>query len=590
MRRLNSEKIMNVLKNTVIRFPLTMIFVFILTIWQFIEEDFFFTYEHTFLLLVTGILLSATSQLLYEQLFRERPQRRWLLYGGVILFVILYHIYLTSSYSQIDDVWGLYSIPGIRTMILYFVTIILFTWVPTIRSKYTFSESFLVTFKAYFSTSFFSLVLFLGVLFIVLLFEFLFFSLEIDWFKYSTILIFYTFSPILFLTFIPAYYLEDHTTDSAARTADEAIQVPKFLHHLISYILVPIMAILTAIIVAYILTNIGGAFFAENILEGLLLNYTISGWILLIIADQIDNKMVRAFKKIFPISLLFVIIFQMISTFLQIREVGVTHGRYIILLFGVGSIISGIWYLLKQERLKILPIVAMVAGLIALIPPIDAMSVSVSQQKKRINEILERNGMMVDSDYVIPNPAVPEEDQEQLQESFDYLSDIRALNQLEWLPEEHYASVDEYLGFNDGEGFTEPGDTRERESRIQTAVSLEGESLRIPVGDFEQVFHLSLNSDRNTFSQSFPLNGEEYEIDVAVDDELIIRLNPSGVQGPLEFDFTYVLEEFADDPDLVLPQEELTFTQEVDNQQVQIIIKWLYVRSGLMDIEFYVLL
>ena len=137
----------------------------------------------------------------------------------------------------------------------------------------------------------------------------------------------------------------------------------------------------------------------------------------------------------------------MVSTFLQIQEVGVTHGRYIILMFGVGSIISAIWYIFKKNRLQILPIVAMVLGLISLIPPIDALTISVNQQRGRINDVLNKYEMLVDSDEVVPNSEVSEEEQEIIQDSLNYLSEIHALNQLEWLPEEYYYREDEYLGF-----------------------------------------------------------------------------------------------------------------------------------------------
>src|SRR5690625_18974 len=539
MKRINSEKIMNQLKAIVVRFPFTMIFIILLTLWQLLNEEVFFTFEPTFLLLVAGILLSTTSQLLYEHMFREQSKMRWILYGAVILFVVLYNLYLSFSYSQIDGSWSFYSIPGIRTMILYFVTIILFIWVPTIRTKYRFSDTFLVAFKAYFGAAFFSVILFLGIFFTLLLFELLFFSLETNWFSYSSTLVFCLFAPTLFLTFIPEYYTEERFVEEDVRAPDEAIQMPKFLHHLISYILIPVMAVLTAIIVLYILTNIAGRFFEENILEGLLLNYAINGWILLILTDTMDNVIVRWFKRIFPIALIFVVLLQMYSTFLQIQEVGVTHGRYIILLFGVGSIISGIWYLVKENRLRILPIVAMITGLIALVPPFDAMSVSVNQQRGRINEILERHDMMVDADYVIPNPNVPEHDQEKIYESLDYLSEINALNQLEWLPKEYYYQEGVYLGFETEDDSIGSGNRRHRAEVNQTDVTIENqENIQVPIEGFEQFLHLNVGSEINDYRQTIELNGEEYEVEVSTDEDLIVQLSAETLDEPMTFDFT----------------------------------------------------
>ena len=589
MKRISSEKIVSELKQIIFRFPLTVVFILLLTAWQIYTKESVGTFEPTFLLLIIGIIFSATSQLFYERFFKQRPQMRWILYGLVIIFVLLYRFYLSSSYSLIDDSWNFYSIPGIRTMILYFVAVILFIWAPTVKSKIKFSDSFLVTFKTYFMTSFFSIILFLGVIFTFSLFEFLFFTIKMDWFFYSSVFIFCLFAPILFLTFIPDYFPTEPESINEERTVEQSVHMPKFLHHLISYILIPVMAILTGIIVVYILINLRGKFFTENILEGLLLSYAINGWILLILADSIENKMALWFKKIFPIALIFVLIFQMISTFLQIREVGVTHGRYIILMFGVGSVISGVWYIFKKNHLQLLPIIAIIAGLISLTPPIDALTISVNQQRGRINDVLNKYDMLIDSNHVTPNPDVSINDQETIQESLNYLSEIRALNQLEWLPEKYYYREDEYLGFvTEHNSWGQDGNYREEIN--QANVSLDEEHPNIPISEFEQIFDLSLGDNFDDFSESVDLKGEAHVINVQLDEEFIIEMDAHRLEEPLEFDFSYVLEDFKGRGSLSLPREKLTFTEEIDDYQVQIIIRYLNISGNYMQMDFYLLL
>ena len=589
MKRISSEKIVSELKQIIFRFPLTVVFILLLTAWQIYTKESVGTFEPTFLLLIIGIIFSATSQLFYERFFKQRVQMRWILYGLVIIFVLLYRFYLSSSHSLIDDSWNFYSIPGIRTMILYFVAVILFIWAPTIKSKIKFSDSFLVTFKTYFITSFFSIILFLGVIFTFSLFEFLFFTIKMDWFFYSSVFIFCLFAPILFLTFIPDYFSIEPESINEERTVEQSVHMPKFLHHLISYILIPVMAILTGIIVVYILINLRGKFFTENILEGLLLSYAINGWILLILADSIENKMALWFKKIFPIALIFVLIFQMISTFLQIREVGVTHGRYIILMFGVGSVISGVWYIFKKNHLQLLPIVAIIAGLISLTPPIDALTISVNQQRGRINDVLNKYDMLIDSNHVTPNPDVSINDQETIQESLNYLSEIRALNQLEWLPEKYYYREDEYLGFvTEHNSWGQDGNYREEIN--QANVSLDEEHPNIPISEFEQIFDLSLGDNFDDFSESVDLKGEAHVINVQLDEEFIIEMDADRLEEPLEFDFSYVLEDFKGRGSLSLPRENLTFTEEIDDYQVQIIISYLNISGNYMQMDFYLLL
>lgn len=573
MKRMNSEKIFQDVARVSKRFPLTILFIVLLTMWQFSTEEFFFAMEPIYLVFNLGILLAITSQLLYERFFQNNKKMRWLLKGLVVGGIILYYFYLMNSLTAVDGVWTTYSIPGIRSMTLFFVGTILFIWAPTIKNNTKFSESFLVTFKAYFSTLFFSVILFIGIFLTFVLFEFLFFTIDFSWGVYTSTLVFNLFAPIFFLTNIPNYHLKTETT---AQTAT----MPKFLTYLISYIFIPIMGLLTGIIILYIITNLTNDFFTDNILEGLLLSYTISGWILLLLADSIDNNLAKWFRKIFPYSLIFVVILQMISTFLEIQEVGITHGRYFILLFGVGSVVSGLWYLLKEQDLKILPVVAVVSGLIALLPMIDVMSISVNQQRNRIETVLNEYEMFDAEGEIVPNEDVPADDQETVLESLDYLSGISALNQLGWLPSEQYYQRNEYLGFEE-----EIEDGGYIEDVTRTDVYLDDNNINFSIDGYEQMLNLSLDNNTTGFLRTVETDGQMVEVSVSLDEEFLITLTPDDTEEARVYDFSDVLEEFEGEGSVSLSQEELTFIEE----DVQIIIKYLYRSEDQIQIDFFLM-
>lgn len=594
LKRIRSEEILGSLQNLAIRFPLTLAFIIALTGWQLYENDFTIFDDSTSFILVTGILLSAVAQLLYERFYieNENTMMRWILYGASLGLVALYGMYIAFSLPDIDEGWYFYSIPGIRTLILYFVLIVLMMWLPTFERPIKFSQSFLVTFKAFFIALFFSVVLFVGVASTISLFETLFFSLDTDWFDYTATLVFNLFAPILFFAFIPEFYKYETEEEEAGYSVAQAINVPKFLRQLITFILIPIMGLLTVIIIAYIVTNLTSEFFKESLIEGLLLTYTIYGWILLMLADNVENKIAGWFRRVFPFSLIFVIILQMISTFLQIQEVGVTHGRYLILLFGVGSVISAVWYIVKQQSLKVLPLVSMVAGLIAMIPPVDAMSVSVRQQEDRLYDVFERNEMLVDEDTVEPNPDVSDEDQEIVRVTLNYLSEISALNQLSWLPEEYYYRENEYLGFVDPDDPTSrPVWDRFRESASFGYVSLEEDNIEIDVNEFDHFFVIMTDS-QGTFGKtgSFEMEGQTHTFEVLLDNGFEIYLTGDQLSESLRFDFSYVLEEFMGEEDARLPVEELTFTETVEDYTMRIVIKSLQINGDQVFVEFYLLI
>lgn len=588
MKKFSSEEILGGLRNIVSRFPLSLAFIIALTAWRLYEDSFSIFDDSISFILLTGIFLSAASQLLYESLYDDKPKMRWILYGITAALVLLYYFFISASLSQIDTNWYFYSIPGIRTMILYFVVLILFIWMPSFKSKIKFSESFLVTFKAFFIALFFSAILFIGVAATISLFELLIFSIETDWYTYASIFIFNLFAPILFFAFIPEYHQMEDSEPEVGRPTVQAIAMPKFLHHLISFILIPIMGILTIIIIAYIIGNLTDDFFQESLIEGLLLTYTIYGWILLLLADTVANKIAQWFRQVFPFTLIFVIILQMISTFLQIQEVGVTHGRYLIILFGIGSVISAGYYIAKKQNIQLLPLVAMIAGLIALVPPLDAMSVSVRSQQNRLYEVFENNEMLVDEDTVTKNPNVSEEEQEIVRVTLNYLSEISALNQLSWLPREYYYREDQFLGFVDEREPTDGDQPPYRDNFTYTYVFLEETGFAFDLANFSHLAKIQADSN-GTFGTvgRFEKDGVAHTYEVLLDNGFEIYLTSEQLDDSLRFDFTYILEQFEGEDLYEVPIEDVTFDLEVDGYQMKIIIEQIQISGDDSFLVFY---
>ena len=55
----------------------------------------------------------------------------------------------------------------------------------------------------------------------------------------------------------------------------EAAKCPKFFEILISYIIIPLIAVFTIILLVYIIKNIGGEFWSDNLLEPMIVSYSI---------------------------------------------------------------------------------------------------------------------------------------------------------------------------------------------------------------------------------------------------------------------------------------------------------------------------
>lgn len=580
MKNISSEKIFLGFKKILYRFPLAILFSVILTGYQLKDQSFLFFEESImYITLMVGFIFSIIAQFVYEEFFEKKEPIRWGLYGLTLLIAGIYYMLASRSVHLVDDSWQIYSIPGIRTMIFYFTSLVGLIWVSTLKNKYCFPESFLIMFRALFITSFFSIVLYLGVWSIISLFEFLFFSLKSDWWTNISIIITNLFAPILFLSFLPE-------PCTAEESKEDEVKLSKFLYNLITYIFIPINAVLTGIIVVYIVTNLNAGFFRGSALETLILSYTISGWVLLNLADSITHTIAKWFKKIFPFSLIFVLVFQMIATFFQIQRIGITHGRYLILLFGIGSVISAVWYILKKHDLSLVPIVALVAGTLALIPPIDAVGVSVRTQRNHVNQLLEMNEVIVDSKKIVREAGkdVPEDQQKEIMESIRYLHGINALNQLEWLPEDYYYRTNEYLGFNISE---ETIDTPEDYEDINLYFG--EEELHIETEGYSNLYYLLVDGENSPYKKEVRIDEEKYDLEVSFKDEFLLKFIPEEGGEEFQYDFTYILEDYKGKEPRDYKQDELTFEETDGDLTVQIIIQYMFSTDDYQDVQFYLI-
>ena len=127
------------------RYPLTVLFLVVIAglntylIQQ--ETDDYINYVYS---LIVGVFLSAVAQHIYERFF-EKTSQRIALMGGSLLLTLLYFYTIGSS-----TVYDLEM--TVKTSIIFLILAVAFIWVPTIKNRITFSESYLSAFKAFFTT------------------------------------------------------------------------------------------------------------------------------------------------------------------------------------------------------------------------------------------------------------------------------------------------------------------------------------------------------------------------------------------------------------------------------------------------------
>lgn len=431
------------------RYPLTVLFLIAVAVLNsFMIENPREDYARYLFTFLVGAMLSIVGQMVYERFFTQL-NARYLLMGGAVL--------LTTGYYFAVGPQTQYNIAiNVKTGVALFALMIAFIWVPSIKNvKVPFHRSFLSAMKAFFTTVLFSAVLTAGISAIFYATDYLLFNIDFKILTHLMNLVASLFAPIYFLSMTPLYpgkreeMIPDEAWAKRGETLDRQFMVPRFLEILISYIIIPLTAIYTLILVIYVVMNIGGEFWTTNLLEPLLVSYAIIVIIVYILACNLENKFADLFRKIFPKILIPIVVFQTIASFLKIREMGVTHGRYYVILFGIFATIAGVIFsFMKPKHNGLIAIALLVLSAISIIPPIDAFTVSKNNQIGFLEQKLLENDMLVDN-VIVPKSDVSIDDKIVITKVASYIDNMGYNKEVAYLP----SDFNVYSDFSDTYGF-----------------------------------------------------------------------------------------------------------------------------------------
>lgn len=568
--------------NAIYRYPLTVIFLIAAAIVNAKGINSGESYDKLLLTFVVGACLSFVVQAAFERFFEKFLHR--------IIFMVISAL-LTIGYFLIVNQYTTTSLEThIRTSVALLALIIAYIWVPVIKSTVSFNESFMSAFKSFFNSLLFSVVLYIGISLIITAIDLLLFRVNEKSYMHVLNIIAILFAPIYFLSLIPIYpgvwskkFLNDkfESPKEIIKHDEEKIikssSCPKFLEILISYILIPLLSIYTVILVIYIVKNIQIEFWTDNRLEPMLVGFAITVILVYILASRIENKFAQIFRKVFPKVLVPIMIFQIASSILKTQDTGITHGRYYVILFGIFAAISGIFLsFIPVRKNGIVAILLIAFSFFSIIPPVDAFTISRTNQKKILENALIKNNMLLDN-KITPNQSIPEEDKKAISSTINYLVMMGYTKDIAYLGKD----FDIYNDFNDTFGFY----PYEEKLYIQESfhMSLNQESPVIISGyDSLVVMSFNLNRDKpdsNNRTYDFKKEGKTYTISKNdFTDSGNLWLSNDKNEELIQINIKDVFDKFDTSEDgnygisknLVTP-DQATFTQENDNAVISLV-------------------
>jgi MFS family permease len=558
------------LTDAIARFPLTTVFLLAAAIINAYDISTEKTISKYLLTFVVGAFLSAVAQVAYERYF-NKFSTRIVLMGVVILLTAGYYLIIMQAPSLSLEI-------EIRTAVALFGLLIAFMWVPVIKSKISFNSSFMISFKSLFNSLFFSGVIFAGISIILTAINQLIFTIDHTAYPHTVNIVFIIFAPMYFLSLIPIFpgvknnSKNQEKMDLQKESIDESAHCPKFLEVLISYILIPLIAVFTLILVIYIIKNIGGEFWTDNLLEPMLVSYAITVILVYILASEIENKFTAFFRKVFPKVLVPIVLFQITSSILSLADTGVTHTRYYVILFGLFAAVSGVLLsFLPVRKNGVIAALLIVFATISIVPPVDAFTVSRSSQTNTLKHVLEQNNML-EKNKILPNESISNKDKQTITNAINYLSRMEYTKKIAWLPDDFNA----YEDFSDTFGFKEYQDPDNFNRSVYLSIE---QSAPINITGYDIFVQTDIYmSDQNRDEKIFDTEKEGKEYTLLRDfkeDQIVLKLMGENDEELIRFKTQEIYDKFYNYNSIkgLISVDEATLTKENDRAKMTIVVQ-----------------
>lgn len=535
--------------------------------------------------LVVGAFLGMAAQFASER-FEKLQRRRLPLYGAAALLAAAYFFVLLPA-PEIGSQIVVRSL--VAVFALFCVTLVVPSWGSFGRkaaeqgAPADFDRVAMTHFKSFFTALLYSGVLAAGLAAIIFAVDFLLVPLDDDMYGYMMATVWILFAPLYFLSLLPDFNAAGENAQALRATKSE---YPRFLEILISYIAVPLFTAYTLVLLAYFVKILATREWPSGQLGPMILAYSAIGILLFILCAIPENRVAHWYRMLFPKVLLPVVAMQLVAVYIRVAAYGITESRYYILLFGIYSLVTGVFLSFRPAgKNGVVVLLAAIFAVVSILPPVDAFSVSRNSQIGLLETYLTEEGVL-SGETVTPRTGVPEDVRIEVTSKLEYLSRTGALSYVEWLPEDFnlYDGMEPLLGFAPAYAYYGEGPSQEYfyvQLDLNKPVAVTGADVMF------QVEGGRYNVGKTT-TFDFTVDGVDYVLESnSVDkDEMVVTVKDSGGRVLVSTGFRAFSESIQDvirESKNQLPPEDLLFEVEENGCRMQILFQSIDMTLGAGD-------
>lgn len=500
-----------------------------------------------------GIPISLCINIFFERLKEFKRIVFYRTYIGGTIFLILYYYFLLKDFDMVSIT---------RFMGINLIFYLAFIFIPYVPKKENFELYVIKGFTRFLITALYSAVLFFGISAILLTIDKLFdVNIKGKIYYYTWLNVVGVFSTTFFLAGIPK-------SDEKVAFEDYS----KLIRVLVLYIVIPLITIYTAILYAYFTKIIVTRQWPEGLVSHLVLWYSTISVIVLFFITPLRNriKWVNLYMKIYPKTILPLLIMMFISIGIRIREYGVTENRYFVVVLGIWVMLSMIYFSFKKKLTNIvLPITLTIIIFISIFGPFSSYSISKYSQNKRFEKILLENNMIINGKVVKATSKISEKDVREISSIIRYFKDNHSIEDIEVLPKDFtIKDMEKVLGIKYKSEYNYPNE------KTNFYYSIENRTKAIDIKGYDYLFNIN-NMKNGTDKDSLNVY---YEIDSTV---FKIIKDKEVVYSKDLTEFALILyEKYEDNHNNQIPFNDMIFIEENNNIKVKFIFKYI---SGIFN-------
>lgn len=266
--------------------------------------------------------------------------------GAAIAFLGLYYAGGIASATG-SDAKILSDLATARMMVAMVISVLAFMVLAShTKEKYDFPGAFFMTHKSFFISLLYGGVIMAGATLIARALQALVFPGlgENLYAHFGIISAFIAFS--IFLGYFP-----DFRKDSTDPHRETAQKQPRFIEILFDYILIPVFAALTLVLLGWaVKTIMGGMSISFTQLFGIAATYTLGGLWLYVMVNDHDRAVSRSYRRFYPIAALVILAFEAWALIQSISDTGLKISEYFFILLWLIATVSSVLLIVKKAK------------------------------------------------------------------------------------------------------------------------------------------------------------------------------------------------------------------------------------------------